>query len=41
MNFRLETLLQNFPVVALLVAKPLHFYDRQGKKNFRPFFPQD
>ena len=31
MNLRLETLLQNFPVIALLVAEPVHFYDRQGK----------
>src|SRR5256886_17443109 len=41
MNFWSEPSLQDLSAVWLLISQPLHFYDRQGKKNFGSFLTQD
>ena len=41
MNFRSKMLSQNVPAIPLVIAQPLQFYDRQGKKNFGASLPQN
>src|SRR5204863_2412309 len=41
MNLRSESPLEFASVVWLMTGQPLHFYDRQGKKDFGSSFTQD